>query len=212
VQPTGPYFLGGYSFGGMIAYEMAQQLKAQGEDGTVVVLFDTLCPPPPGSEQPAVSRSSALLDLFRVPAAEKLAYLWRILTVPQRAIKRKLHVARLPRIVQKVRNACFQAQAAYKPQAYSGRVILFRSSHKPLGQVVDPRAGWNTYAAQGLEIYEITGNHENILLEPQVRLVAKQLRTCLDETNGATAKDQRMSLRNLPQLAQAEKASSELLA
>jgi amino acid adenylation domain-containing protein len=214
VQPSGPYFLGGYSFGGMIAYEMAQQLKAQGQDGTVVVLFDTLCPPPPGSQVPqaAVSHSSVLVDFFRIPAAEKLAYLWRVLTVPHRVIKRMLHVARLPRIVKKVRKACFQAQADYKPQPYSGRVILFRSSHKPLGQVVDPRAGWNTYAAQGLEIYEITGNHENILLEPQVRLVAKQLRTCLDETNGATAKGQVMSLRNLPQLAQAEKASSELMA
>jgi surfactin family lipopeptide synthetase A len=213
VQPTGPYFLGGYSFGGMIAYEMAQQLRAQGQDGTVVVLFDTLCPPPQNTQAPQqASASSALLGFFRIPAAEKLAYLWRIVTVPNRAIKRWLHVARLPRIVKKVRKGCFQAQANYTPQPYPGRVILFRSSHKPLGQVIDPRAGWSTYAAQGLEICEITGNHENILLEPQVRLVAKQLRALLDDTNGATPKGQVVTLRNLPQLAQPENASSELLA
>ena len=213
VQPEGPYFLGGYSFGGMIAYEMAQQLRAQGQDGTVVVLFDTLCPPPQNTPAPQqASAASALLGFFRIPAAERLAYLWRILTVPNRVIKRWLHVARLPRIVKKVRKACFQAQADYKPQPYPGRVILFRSSHKPLGQVSDPRAGWSTYAAQGLEICEITGNHENILLEPQVRLVARQLRACLDQTNGATPKGQVMTLRNLPHLAQPENASSELLA
>ena len=202
VQPEGPYFLGGYSFGGMIAFEMAQQLRAQGQDGTVV-LFDTFCPPPPGSAVPqqTMSRSAALLGIFRIPARERLAYLWRILTVPNRMINRWLHVARLPRIVKKVRNGCLQAQANYTPQPYAGRVILFRSSHKPLGQVSDPRAAWSTYATQGLEIHEITSNHENILLEPQVRLVAQQLRTCLNGTNGSAA--QAMS---------ADSASSHVLA
>jgi hypothetical protein len=78
--------------------------------------------------------------------------------------------------------------------------------------VSDPRAGWSTYAALGLEIYEITGNHENILLEPQVRLVAKQLRACLDGTNGSKPTDPFMNFGNLAQLAQAENASTELLA
>jgi hypothetical protein len=109
----------------MIAFEMAQQLRAQGQDGTVVVLFDTLCPPPPNT---AVSRQSAsptsvLVSFFRIPAREKFAYFWRIVTVPNRVIKRWLHVARLPRIVKKVRKACFQAQSDYTPQAYPGRVI-----------------------------------------------------------------------------------------
>jgi len=45
----------------------------------------------------------------------------------------------------------------------------------------DPRAGWSECATRGLEIYEVTGNHENILLEPQVRSVAQQLKTCLDD-------------------------------
>ncbi len=88
--------------------------------------------------------------------------------------------ARLPRNVKKVRKACLQAAKDYMPRPYPGRVILFRSSHKPLGQVSDPHAGWSTYAT-GLEIYEVKSNHENILLEPQVRFVAEQLRTCLDE-------------------------------
>ena len=82
-------------------------------------------------------------------------------------------------MVKKVRKACLQAERDYAPQSYSGRVILFRSSHKPLGQTIDPRAGWSTYAADGLEIHEIKSNHENILLEPQVRFVAERLKTCL---------------------------------
>jgi amino acid adenylation domain-containing protein len=182
VQPEGPYVFGGYSFGGAVAFEMAQQLRAEGEDRVVVVLFDTLCAPPPGAPASLETASvrSALAEFVRAPAAEWPKYLWRIATVPVRNIKRRLHVARLPRIVKKVRTACFQAQRDYTPRPYTGRVILFRSSHKPLGQSIDPRAGWSTYAADGLEVYQIEGNHENILLEPQVRLVAKQLKACLD--------------------------------
>ncbi|MGB6841047.1 MAG: alpha/beta fold hydrolase, partial [Candidatus Sulfotelmatobacter sp.] len=183
VQPEGPYILGGYSMGGAVAFEMAQQLTAHGHERAVVVLFDTLCAPPPGTpvSPETASASSALAELFRVPARDWPTYLWRIATVPMRTIERWLRIAGLPGNVKKVRKVCLQAEKEYKPRPYPGRVILFRTSHKPLGQTIDPRAGWSTYASNGLEIYEIKGNHENILLEPQVRFVAGQLRTCLEE-------------------------------
>jgi amino acid adenylation domain-containing protein len=182
VQPQGPYFLGGYSFGGAIAFEMAQQLAAQGIEDTVVVLFDTHYP-----QQIAhsISRKDALLTLFRVPASERGSYFWRVLTAPIRMVYRRLYVARLPRNSKRVRKACLEAERNYTPRAYSGRVILFRSNHKPLGQVSDPRAGWSECVTRGLEIHEITGNHENILLEPQVRFVAEQLKVCLDQAQVA---------------------------
>jgi amino acid adenylation domain-containing protein len=183
VQAEGPYLLGGYSMGGAVAFEMAQQLTAQGQERAVVVLFDTLCAAPPGTPvSPEIaSASSALAELFRISARDWPTYLWRIATVPIRAIQRWLRIARLPGNVKKVRRICLQAEKEYTPRPYRGRVILFRSSHKPLGQVNDPRAGWTTYAPDELEIYDIQGNHENILLEPQVRFVAEQLRTCLAE-------------------------------
>jgi amino acid adenylation domain-containing protein len=178
VQPQGPYFLGGYSFGGAIAFEMAQQLAAQGQEDVVVVLFDTNFP----QRRPAaISRKAALLTPFRAPASERWGYVWRILRAPIRMIEIRRHVARLPGIVKKVREACLQAERDYTPRAYPGRVILFRSNHKPLGQLSDPRAGWSECVTRGLEVYEIAGNHENILLEPQVRFVAEHLKTCLDE-------------------------------
>jgi amino acid adenylation domain-containing protein len=182
VQPHGPYFLGGYSFGGAIAFEMAQQLAAERQEDAVVVLFDTHFPQQSNSiSRKAASTSSALLTPFRVPASERWTSLSRIATTPIRVVERWLHVARLPRNSKRVRTACLQAQRDYIPRTYPGRVILFRSSHKPLGQLSDPRAGWSTYAVHGLEIHEILGNHENILLEPQVRFVAQQLKVCLDE-------------------------------
>lgn len=184
VQPHGPYIIGGYSFGGAIAFEMAQQLLAQSEEESTVVLFDTIFAfrNLDGSRSDAavsLSPSLALRDFFRVPASQRWNYFLRMITVPMRAYERKRHVARLPQIVKKVRAACFEAEREYQPRPYGGRVILFRSNHKALGQVGDPRAGWKHVASRGLEIYEIDGNHENILLEPQVRQVAERLKACL---------------------------------
>jgi len=179
VQPQGPYFLGGYSYGGTIAFEMAQQLAAAGHGEATVVLFDTNLPVRNGDSK---SGASAMREILRAPLAQWPAYFWRVLTIPVREIERRRHVARLPENSKRVRSACLQAEKEYHPQKYSGRVILFRSSHKPLGQVVDPRAAWKTFAARGLEIREVQSNHENILLEPQVRFVAEQLKACLDES------------------------------
>jgi amino acid adenylation domain-containing protein len=181
IYPDGPYILGGYSYGGTIAFEMAQQLAVQGQEA-VVVLFDTGLPlQGTAQSRDTASATSILLDLFQIPAGQRRNYILRIATAPIRAIQRRLHVARLPRRVKEVRRACLQAQREYSPRIYSGRVILFRSDHKPLGQLVDPREGWRRYAACGLEVYEIKGNHENILLEPQVRSVAEQLKACLTD-------------------------------
>jgi thioesterase domain-containing protein/acyl carrier protein len=183
VQPEGPYFIGGYSFGGAIALEMAQQMVAQGQGQAVVVLFDTFCCPlqKPSVSQILASISSVLVKLFRIPSLEWWTDLLRIATAPIRVINRRLHDASLPCDIKKVRRACLEAERQYMPRPYAGRIILFRSNHRPLGRVSDPRAGWSRYAANGLEIYEIKSNHENILLEPQVRFVAKHLKTCLDD-------------------------------
>jgi amino acid adenylation domain-containing protein len=177
IAPQGPYLLGGYSFGGAIAFEIAQQLAAQGQKDVLVVLFDTNFPE---RKSPSKSPKAALLTMCRVSAPGWRNHVSRIITAPKRSLQRRLHVARLPRIVKKVRKACLQAESEYMPKPFSGRVILFRSNHKPLGQLKDPRAEWQRYAARGLEICEVPGNHENILLEPQVRFVAERLKNYLE--------------------------------
>lgn len=178
VQPQGPYYLGGYSLGGAIAFEIAQQLAAQGQPNSTVILFDTNFPEDSASSVPTAL--SVVRALLRAPVSQKGEYLSRIVTAPIREMQRRRHVAKLPPLAQKVRTACLQAEREYRPKAYSGRVILFRSSHEPVGRVHDPRAGWSVRASRGLETYPIEGNHENILLEPQVRSVAERLKTCLD--------------------------------
>lgn len=184
VQPEGPYFLGGYSFGGMVALEMAQQLIAQGEEPPLVILFDTFCIPVRGGSpfsRKLESFSSSFLKMLRTSGLKRRAYLSRVASAPLRAIHWGWHVASLPRNVRKVRNACLKTARDYTPRAYPGRVVLFRSSSEPLGGSSDPYAGWGEYLPNGLEVCEVESNHDNILLEPQVQLVAEQLRACLNE-------------------------------
>ena len=192
VQPEGPYFFGGYSSGGMIAFEMAQQLVAQSQQPPLVVLFDTFCTSQPMTHVSAKELAlfcksiwSALLKLSRTPAPGRHAYLARTAKVLVKGIQRRLRHARLPRALKKVRRACEQAAREYVPQAYPGRVILFRSRERPLLQFRDPHAAWSRYAAHELEIHEVDGNHDDILLEPQIRLVAEQLKACLDRAEAA---------------------------
>jgi len=204
VQSQGPYFLGGYSFGGMIALEMAQQLIAQGEEPPLVVLFDTFCSPPQtnGVSRKLGSLSSPLLKMLGTSGSERWAYLSRVATAPLRAIQWGLHVATLPSRVRKVRNACISAVKYYMPQAYPGRVILFRSNGEPLGGLSDPYAGWSEYVTNGLEICEVKSNHDNMLLEPQVRFVAEQLRALLNEAQAAEENRQPQTIKAADESAQ----------
>jgi amino acid adenylation domain-containing protein len=176
VQPQGPYFLAGYSFGGMVAFEMAQQLTAAGQEPPLVILFETFCP---------FSAGTSLAQEYR--AIFKLVFKpnkWAILPPHARRLasrtRGRLHDLTLPRHIKDVQRACSQAGRGYVLRPYPGSVILFRSSARTLAQVHDPHIAWTNYAGRRLEICEVTGNHDNILFEPQVRLIAEQLGRHLD--------------------------------
>ena len=193
VYPKGPYFLGGYSFGGLVAFEMAQQLLAQFQEQALVILFDTFCLPTTPSNGNGHSAeaatflyrriSSATRKLLRMSGEQRQAYIALKAGVLRNGIRRRVHHMRLPAALKNVRKACEQAGEAYTPRVFPGRVILFRSTQRPLTQFRDPHAGWSAYAGEGLEVHEIACNHDSILLEPQVRAVADQLKACLADAN-----------------------------
>jgi thioesterase domain-containing protein len=73
------------------------------------------------------------------------------------------------------------AYANYEPRPYQGPVVLFRVSKQPLGIHPDPTLGWGELMKGGLELYEVPGYRFGILQEPRVRILAEQLRACLDK-------------------------------
>jgi len=186
-QPHGPYFLGGYSFGGLVALEMARRLAEQREEVRALILVDTYLPTGKNGE-------SLLGKFFGLSTEQKLAYLKKRATRYARGIKRRIDAISLPQAIKDVREACAVAEKKYQPQVYDGRVVLFRASEKALRGLDDPQEGWRKHAAGGIEVHEIDGDHGNILNEPQVRQLAAEIRSRLEMAQAEMAEESAPSL------------------
>jgi acyl transferase domain-containing protein/thioesterase domain-containing protein/NAD(P)-dependent dehydrogenase (short-subunit alcohol dehydrogenase family) len=196
IQPQGPYYLGGWSASGLVAYEIAQQLHREGQEVALLVLFDVLnsAPPKPPSTWDR-SRElfsfltwkvrfhlSRLRQLQRNEFRAELRYvfrrirldlsrmLWVVGDLVQRHASHRLAVA--PREASK---AVFIAARDYRPEPYGGRVLLFRSAVQSEGPYHDPKLGWAHLLGEDLEISEMPGDHEDMFREPYVDLLAKEL-------------------------------------
>ncbi len=171
VQPEGPYCFGGYSFGGIVAMEMADQLRANGQETIFIGLFDTF----PGKPK---SQGELLIKLLRLPWEEKTAYLsWKLSNLA-RFVQRRFG-KRLPPALVAVRKALVEAEMCYVPKVYPKRVTVFNAAVKSLRSADDPAAGWSEWASGGVEIHQIAGHHANIFFEPNVSILAEKLSACL---------------------------------
>ncbi|MBW4563693.1 MAG: AMP-binding protein [Mojavia pulchra JT2-VF2] len=200
IQSKGPYFLGGYSFGGNVAFEMAQQLRQQGEEVALLVMFDS-CRPGYDVRLPFVKRLGEHLNNLLQLGPD---YLWQRTEVWRQWIPNLLNSG-LYRFKQKYKHyfnvqsdqfldtdrhleiseANKQALSNYEFQVYPGRVVLFRTDDQArvsaVGIQYDPQFGWGDVVTGGLDIYCIPGSHFSLLNEPYVKVVAEKLHTCLDQ-------------------------------
>ncbi|MBL0044992.1 MAG: amino acid adenylation domain-containing protein [Flavobacteriales bacterium] len=158
VRPHGPYLLSGYSFGGIIAYEIAQQLVASGEEVPVLALFDTYDP----KEYVAVmKRETRPHQPIKVGIVRRIAqfYFDRGKALPLRL----RHTYIIDMYNRAVKN--------YQVKPYSGRITLLRTAES--SGPVD--MGWAPLAKGGVEIHEVPGNHYNMVKEPHVAGLAREL-------------------------------------
>lgn len=183
MQPAGPYFLGGWSFGGWVAHEMAYQLTEAGHEVALLALLDT----------PYRSRTDALwtklqrgLAFSQLVAREIWPYLRGYREIATASASKTGTKAwwRQPIIKQtlKVYWGNLKATWAYLPKDYEGRLTLFQaeaqSSHK------DEGLGWN---GRFLNITPIPGNHLTMMREPHVATLAQALQAALNEQQVATS-------------------------
>jgi thioesterase domain-containing protein/acyl carrier protein len=176
VQPDGPYLLGGVCSGGTIAFEMAQQLQTQGQQVALLALMETPPPQVPGLR--------SYLD-FAVSTFQ---------SVTQRFVHHSRNVSQLGSAEQ---GAYFRLKAKlvvndwaltrYAPRPYPGRIHLFLGSES-LESPLDPCLGWRELALGGAEVHVVPGTHDTItrthdaaLEESHLRVLAEQLRTCIDD-------------------------------
>jgi len=187
-QREGPYHLVGASMGGMIAFEMAQQLQALGADVGLVGLFDTTGefeskPLPLGQR----ARLHADNVRGRSPGG-RLAYPVERLRARTRRFVYEQIIRRglpLPRFLRDLREISYQAALNYRPRPYPGKVTLFRAKQRPAGKASDIFLGWDKVAGGGMEVHEVPGDHVSLMREPQVGELADVLRRCLEREAAA---------------------------
>jgi thioesterase domain-containing protein len=170
VQPRGPYYIGGYSFGGMVALEMAHQLGAEGHALGLVVLLDTFAED--------LKSGSLFRTYLTLPLDQQWMHLSRKAKAFRRGLRRRITMMRLPAPLKHVREACSQAARNYRPKPYEGPIVLFRANEKGLSSV-NQESVWKCLAPQ-IEVYEVSGHHGNIVDEPQVHLLAGELKARLE--------------------------------
>ncbi len=196
VQSQGPYHLGGWSMGGVIAYEMAQQLRYQGQTVGLLALLDTTIPynaaNAPYAEDAAQSAREYGLDLTleeldRLGPDEQLPYLWDHV--------RKLGLVDddtpLP-LVQQILNdlkrlfhAHIQLGSNYALRPYPGRLTLFRPQEAPVPVQTATDRNWGKLAA-AVDVHFVPGQHHTMVKEPHVQVLAQELRLCLRQAEDSS--------------------------
>ncbi len=194
VQPEGPYLLGGWSFGGLVAYEMARRLHAQGQEVALLALLDSYAPAP--DPEPAGDGAGVLAwfayDLARRFGKEPPATAEDLRQIsPERRLPFVLEQARAAGVLppdideQQIQRALdvfaanAQAMHNYRPPTYPGRVTLLRAEERPPDDPQDPALGWGAFAAGGVEVCTVPGDHYTIVGPPHVQALAERLGACI---------------------------------
>jgi amino acid adenylation domain-containing protein len=201
LQPDGPYYLGGYCLGGAIALEMAQQLRAQGREVSLLAMIETYNTDPSKGLLPFYYNLLHTLqnlkyhwdNIWLLNMRDSLAFLSTKSKVSlgrmkSRVMMRVSRVARAfhlpfgeryPHIdMTKVND---QVHLDYTPKPYKGKITLFRPKKHYKGYD-DYEFGWGTVAEGGVEVRELPVNPRGSLVEPFVQKLAEELKICIENT------------------------------
>ncbi|MGE0651978.1 MAG: AMP-binding protein [Alphaproteobacteria bacterium] len=201
VQPSGPYYLGGYSFGGRVAFVMAQQLRAAGQDVALLALFDTYS----ACGQQRVALRDWLAHhrerLRSLPKAKIPGYiLLRGRNLAKMAFMRarlksysaawrffKSRGKPLPRVLRRPVPANDMIRRSYQPCPYDGDAVLFMAERYAWAHA-DQHDGWYKLIRGCLEIRPISGRHYEIMAQPHVQTLAEELSDVLRHAQSSSAR------------------------
>ncbi len=188
IQPQGPYFIAGYSFGGIVAFDIARQLTEQGEKVAFLGLVDIRCPVIAELSTPFREWIEIQIDrMQKMTFKEQFNYIYEKLFHPKSQAYRDEIVATLseleiftPELV-KVLDCNVQAAKEYQPRIFAGKATLFWSEYQSWYIKKHPTLGWGDLVTDGLDVQQIPGNHITLMQEPHVRVLAKKLKSSIAE-------------------------------
>ncbi|WP_414584620.1 amino acid adenylation domain-containing protein [Scytonema sp. PCC 10023] len=206
IQPSGPYLLGGHSFGGMVAFEMATQLHERGYEVALLALLDS---PAPGYRTNELDFDGDDAGWMKKIAGLVETLYGKSLNVSEEALKVLDPMEQLNYFKQQLQMVNFlppdvgikqargliqvfktnlQTASVYMPQAvYPAQITFFRASeidavsHANSETLDELGLGWDKFSTQPLDIHFVPGNHHTMFNEPHVQVLAKQLTICIEQ-------------------------------
>jgi amino acid adenylation domain-containing protein len=194
IQPDGPYYLAGWSAGGVIAFDMANQLHRSGQNVAMLAMLDSyapaaLSPPPPGQETDDVQKLLSLLgdqvevsadELRELDPNERLEFVLNI-AKRQNLLPTGYNLADAQRLLA-VFGAISAAVERYAPGQYDGTVTLFSATSDLAAAVIDPSDeshGWSA-VARHVDVRNVGVNHLDLMHPPAIDAVAAAMRELMD--------------------------------
>lgn len=176
VQPVGPYQLGGWSFGGIVAFEIARRFRSLGDEVAMLVLIDSNSVLNRPKLDEAMQVASFATDLSRLGDKElsvsadelrqlgldeQLNYILKEAKILQ-ILPSEMKLEQMHQLF-----AIFQANVrafrSYVPQSYSGQFTLFCAEEKPEQLAETQIPFWSSLAAGGIKIHKLPGDHFSII-------------------------------------------------
>ncbi|MHC5760523.1 amino acid adenylation domain-containing protein [Nostoc sp.] len=213
VQPQGPYFLAGHSFGGKLAFEMAQQLLRKGHKVSLVAILDTTAPfyqeKPEGFDWDNVKWLAQLAGAIEIVYAKNL-------DISDDALECLVWEDQLKYVLEKLKNVDIlppddeitqlnnmvqllkaNSLVNYVPQQVSPiRITFLRASEtsaveeshsEVISEILqDSTWGWSKFSTEPVDIHFVPGNHVTMMNQPHVQVLAERLKACIEEAQETT--------------------------
>jgi thioesterase domain-containing protein len=206
IQKSGPYYFCGYSFGGLVAYQIAMRLIDEGESAGLVALLDT--PNPALISNLSVSDSAQFRKTYLIDRLKKygrhlvrgdirafigtgLAFVSsraRRFFTPSIKIGFRMMNRPLPEVLRGDDPGFLKAWHSYIPKRYPKSLVCFRVQDRGPEHDRDPSMGWDGSAIGGVQVHVVPGRHVDMMRMPYVRVIADRLATYLDR--GSNHKEQ----------------------
>ncbi|MGB7243720.1 MAG: beta-ketoacyl synthase N-terminal-like domain-containing protein [Sulfitobacter sp.] len=193
VQPHGPYMVGGFSGGGITAYEIAQQLTAMGEEVSVLVMLDTPLP----VAEPVTLRDRLMIQWIEL-RKKGLNYplQWARNRIAWELSKRRGDADGDDMPANQFHNteieaAFMESVRSYQVKPWNGPLAMMRPPLVGTWEVAPGRwinderdyvlhdNGWTGWAPK-IEVFEVPGDHDSMVLEPNVRVLGARMKRCIE--------------------------------
>ncbi len=202
--PNGPFLLGGYSFGAIVAFEVAQQLRQRGKNVGLLALFEGYAPVPEHLQE-SLWQNPKLAIYF----VQNL-FLWSLDFIRYRRDNLWKYTARggrrvagivlsrlgkpatvdlddildhdpdsIPEHYRKMMQCHMQSYAQYTPQIYDGPITLICVRTRSPFSTPDPNRGWGKLTSAGVDAHIVPGSHQNVFTPPYVDALARELESCI---------------------------------